>query len=316
MDTSPVSSVPRPHRALGTVVTVLIALIAAGVYLAAAHFWNFWPFSSTPMVACTMEAKMCPDGSAVGRSGPNCEFAPCPGEVTYTNDQYGFSVSLPSGWQGYTVVRGTREIRDIDSGTVVATAPTVSIRHPLSTTSKPRQDIPVDIYTKAQWTGITTEKYAVGAAPIPPSELAHNSTYVFALPARYNYAFPEGFEEVETILAGKPVAAFDLPAWSSSPSGLSGLVLTGPTCPVVRTDDPACDDKPYQGKFNVRAQSGGSVLATFSSDASGHFQITLSPGSYLIEPVVPIGMGKQTQSAVVVPGGMTEVTLTFDTGIR
>lgn len=29
-------------------------------------------------VACTMEAKLCPDGSAVGRSGPNCEFAPCP----------------------------------------------------------------------------------------------------------------------------------------------------------------------------------------------------------------------------------------------
>jgi hypothetical protein len=30
-------------------------------------------------VACTMEAKLCPDGSAVGRSGPKCEFAECPG---------------------------------------------------------------------------------------------------------------------------------------------------------------------------------------------------------------------------------------------
>ncbi len=30
------------------------------------------------MVACTMEAKLCPDGSAVGRTGPNCEFAACP----------------------------------------------------------------------------------------------------------------------------------------------------------------------------------------------------------------------------------------------
>lgn len=27
---------------------------------------------------CTMVAKLCPDGSYVGRSGPNCEFAPCP----------------------------------------------------------------------------------------------------------------------------------------------------------------------------------------------------------------------------------------------
>lgn len=29
-------------------------------------------------IACTMEAKLCPDGSYVGRSGPNCEFAKCP----------------------------------------------------------------------------------------------------------------------------------------------------------------------------------------------------------------------------------------------
>lgn len=28
--------------------------------------------------ACTEEAKLCPDGSAVGRTGANCEFAPCP----------------------------------------------------------------------------------------------------------------------------------------------------------------------------------------------------------------------------------------------
>lgn len=30
-------------------------------------------------LACTMEAKQCPDGSYVSRTGPDCEFAPCPG---------------------------------------------------------------------------------------------------------------------------------------------------------------------------------------------------------------------------------------------
>lgn len=37
--------------------------------------------SATPIAtqrACTMEAKICPNGSSVGRTGPNCEFAPCP----------------------------------------------------------------------------------------------------------------------------------------------------------------------------------------------------------------------------------------------
>ncbi len=32
----------------------------------------------TNPVACTMDAKICPDGSAVGRGGPHCEFAACP----------------------------------------------------------------------------------------------------------------------------------------------------------------------------------------------------------------------------------------------
>jgi murein DD-endopeptidase MepM/ murein hydrolase activator NlpD len=34
--------------------------------------------TTTEPVACTKEARICPDGSAVGRVGPNCEFAPCP----------------------------------------------------------------------------------------------------------------------------------------------------------------------------------------------------------------------------------------------
>lgn len=35
-------------------------------------------------LACTMEAKICPDGSAVGRQGPSCEFAACPTNATST----------------------------------------------------------------------------------------------------------------------------------------------------------------------------------------------------------------------------------------
>lgn len=33
--------------------------------------------SAKPM-ACTQEARLCSDGSSVRRTGPNCEFAPCP----------------------------------------------------------------------------------------------------------------------------------------------------------------------------------------------------------------------------------------------
>ena len=30
-------------------------------------------------VYCTLDAKLCPDGSYVGRVAPSCDFAPCPG---------------------------------------------------------------------------------------------------------------------------------------------------------------------------------------------------------------------------------------------
>ena len=29
-------------------------------------------------IFCTQEAKQCPDGTWVGRTGPSCEFSPCP----------------------------------------------------------------------------------------------------------------------------------------------------------------------------------------------------------------------------------------------
>lgn len=35
--------------------------------------------SEVSQKACSQEAKQCPDGSYVSRTGPNCEFAPCPG---------------------------------------------------------------------------------------------------------------------------------------------------------------------------------------------------------------------------------------------
>lgn len=43
------------------------------------------PTESEP-VACTMDAKICPDGSAVGRVGPNCEFAACPSQGAVAGD--------------------------------------------------------------------------------------------------------------------------------------------------------------------------------------------------------------------------------------
>jgi putative hemolysin len=49
--------------------------------------------------ACTEEAKICPDGTAVGRNGENnCEFDPCPGIVGNDSDEHGCKASAGYSW--------------------------------------------------------------------------------------------------------------------------------------------------------------------------------------------------------------------------
>lgn len=56
---------------------VLIVFVAAGLLIIAAGMSGV--FRASDSVVCTMDAKMCPDGSYVGRTGPKCEFTACPG---------------------------------------------------------------------------------------------------------------------------------------------------------------------------------------------------------------------------------------------
>lgn len=92
---------PRSRTAfliIGGVGVLIIATIGvAGRYLL--------PSTPTPPetepVFCTQEAKQCPDGSYVGRTGPNCEFAACPGSPvdadwkTMTDVKTGISFRYP-----------------------------------------------------------------------------------------------------------------------------------------------------------------------------------------------------------------------------
>ena len=64
------------NKKIPTPVAILIIFLVIAVIIGIS-FW-FCPKEKIENVACTMEAKLCPDGSAVGRTGPNCEFTECP----------------------------------------------------------------------------------------------------------------------------------------------------------------------------------------------------------------------------------------------
>jgi hypothetical protein len=77
---------------LAGIVLILVIGVAGFMYRNAMEKGN-----TPPQVACTMEAKICPDGSSVGRTGPNCAFAACPmGNVEDT--EHGISYVLPADY--------------------------------------------------------------------------------------------------------------------------------------------------------------------------------------------------------------------------
>lgn len=89
----------------------IYAIVAAVAIAILGLAWFFMlktqPSGTNPnMVACTMEAKICPDGTAVGRSGPKCEFAACPSSPTSTAPTTpptnATSTGVNTGWKTLT----------------------------------------------------------------------------------------------------------------------------------------------------------------------------------------------------------------------
>ena len=131
--------------------------------------------------------------------------------IVYENKEYGLRVALPEDWKGYQVLTqqwAAFKVSDPDAGNSVF-GPQIVLRSPKWTQAKPYQDIPIMIFSPEQWWQLNQDVIHIGAAPIGPRELAGNARYVFALPARYNFAFPEGYEEVEKIIGSGAVTAFE-----------------------------------------------------------------------------------------------------------
>ena len=87
------------------------------------------PSSVAPLTGsgklCTRDAKICPDGSSVGRVAPSCDFAPCPGTNangnTNSNTNTGASINVNQGLdmqQLYSVADAVKSASDLDGQSV------------------------------------------------------------------------------------------------------------------------------------------------------------------------------------------------------
>jgi hypothetical protein len=109
------------------------------------------------------------------------------------------------------------------------------------------------------------------------------------------------------------------PAVGTAQGTLHGTVVTGPTCPVERAEDP-CPPKPVPGREVKIASPAGRVVATVTTDGQGHFQVVLAPGNYIVFVVgtaQALGSGRAaTVQATVRARQTTAVTISLDSGIR
>lgn len=98
-------------------------------------------------------------------------------------------------------------------------------------------------------------------------------------------------------------------------SGIRGVVLLGPQCPVVQEGSP-CPDKPFEGTVAVTTVPGR-LVGTTRSGADGRFEIRVDPGTYQVAAIDLQGINFSKPVTVEVrTGRMSEATVLVDTGIR
>jgi len=102
---------------------------------------------------------------------------------------------------------------------------------------------------------------------------------------------------------------------SAEESGITGIVVAGPQCPVEVIGH-TCPPRPVSATITVTDQSG-KTISTFRSTPDGQFRVRLAPGTYRLVTV----QANQPQllhpvAVTVAYRRYTQLRLFLDTGIR
>jgi hypothetical protein len=114
-------------------------------------------------------------------------------------------------------------------------------------------------------------------------------------------------------IGGVTLAGCD--SWLALLSGITGVVMLGPTCDAPTPADPCL--QAYSARLVV-FDPDGRVVGDVSSSADGSFRLTLPPGDYVIQPA-PGGdpfPRAEARNVTVVEGEMSQVEIDYETRDR
>ena len=101
---------------------------------------------------------------------------------------------------------------------------------------------------------------------------------------------------------------------SNNENGITGQVNIRPVRPHATLGAPNL--APYQTKLVV-SDTSGHVVANVETDANGQFRVGLPPGTYVLKPLSPGPYPRASEQTIVVsPKKFSQVTVTYDSGIR
>ncbi len=263
---------------IGIISAVILGSIVF-VVLTKSNFRNDKP------VACTEEAKICPDGSAVGRTGPQCQFASCP-EITEAIFDKPITLNINQ---------------------------TITFPNNLSVTLREINDSRCKEGVQCIWEGELSSLFIIsetlGGALTKEIRLgtvrgktASSGSYTFAL-----IGSTENSSTITVSGVSKKTSGY-----------VAGHVSIGPICPVERVDSP-CNVPPevYTSRDVVVYEKNGVTIKTkIKLDAHGNYKISLGEGAYFVQ-ISPAGFGPGEKKAVTVKAGKAStVDFDIDTGIR
>lgn len=248
--------------------------------------------------ACTKEAKLCPDGSSVGRTGPHCQFTACSStDVPTTSATTTLAIGANAIINGTTIgvldlVEDSRcpiDVQCIQAGTV-------RVR-----TSIDSYDL---AFTFTLGQPQVVENTTITLVSVIPAEKYARAIYQ---PDDYRFTFTVAPKAIPTPVVILP-----------SSSGVRGMVSLGPICPVERIPpDPACALKPYATAIMVYRAGSKSPFVIGNSNASGAFEFSLPAGSYALAAKGGTMFPRCNETSVtVVSNAYAIADISCDTGIR
>jgi hypothetical protein len=188
---------------MAVIVLIVVVIVAIGVV----WYCQMYPAAVQPGGSTPTTGQ-----SPTGGGTPTNQSSSLVLSLLYRNTTYGFTFALPADWQGYSIVttswQGYKE--GTETGTIVATGTELLVRNPLWTAANRYEDIPVMIFTTAQWKSYEGGSFSVSAAPFDANELGSNNKYAFAIPPRWDFDYRPGYKEADEIVGLNPLKGFNL----------------------------------------------------------------------------------------------------------